>query len=144
MYADEPSLHRQVKNLFFFLTYYTVLTFYSYLIGGNNYLKLRDIAALLGQTEKKFSVEWDGVNKSIKLTSGMEYVKVGGELVSPSREDKNAAVSSAKLYLDGAELRFSAYNIDGNNYFKLRDICDALGVTVDWDAPTKTVILKTK
>ena len=36
-------------------------------------------------------------------------------------------------------ISLSAYNIDGYNYFKLRDLGDALGFEVGWDAGQKCV-----
>jgi hypothetical protein len=36
------------------------------------------------------------------------------------------------------------YNIDGSNYFKLRDLGDALGFTVDYDADSNTAIVLSK
>ena len=41
--------------------------------------------------------------------------------------------SSAFLTLDGVPIKATCYNIDGNNYFKLRDITDALDCRVEWD-----------
>jgi len=41
----------------------------AYNIGGNNYLKLRDIASLLN-----FSVEWDGANNTIIIDTSSDYV----------------------------------------------------------------------
>lgn len=38
----------------------------------------------------------------------------------------------------------SIYNIGGNNYFKLRDLGDALGFTVDYDADSNTAIVLSK
>ena len=38
----------------------------------------------------------------------------------------------------------SVYNIGGNNYFKLRDLGDALGFTVDYDADSNTAIVLSK
>ena len=37
----------------------------------------------------------------------------------------------------------TAYNIGGNNYFKLRDLGQALGFNVTWDDATRTVSILT-
>ena len=36
---------------------------------------------------------------------------------------------------------FMAFNIGGNNYFMLRDLGEALGFEVDYDAATRTMIM---
>lgn len=48
-----------------------------------------------------------------------------------------AELSPVVLYCNGAELTIDAYNIDGNNYFKLRDIGEAVGFAVNWDEATQ-------
>ena len=46
---------------------------------------------------------------------------------------RTAFSSSAFLTLDGVPIKATCYNIDGNNYFKLRDITDALDCRVECD-----------
>ena len=96
---------------------------------GNNYFKLRDIAYLLSGTKGQFNVRWDKENERILLTSGTAYETVGGELA-----DSSTAVE--KITLDG-------YIINGNNYYKLRDIGKAIGFDVDFDNASSTVLVKT-
>ena len=42
----------------------------------------------------------------------------------------NVAVSPQNLSVDGIDADCDKYNIDGSNYFKLRDLGDALGFRV--------------
>jgi len=54
--------------------------------------------------------------------------------------------TASRVLVNGAETSFDAYNIAGNNYFKLRDIAFALNGTakrfsVDYDAETKAITL---
>ena len=51
--------------------------------------------------------------------------------------------TSSKIYLDGKEVSFQAYNIEDNNYFKLRDIGKAFNFGVDWDGANNTIVLDT-
>lgn len=44
-----------------------------------------------------------------------------------------ATASTQKVTLDGQPVELTAYAIGGYNYFKLRDLGDALGFGVDWD-----------
>ncbi|WP_218640846.1 stalk domain-containing protein [Paenibacillus odorifer] len=121
------------------------VSFEAYNIGGNNYFKLRDLAAAVNGSGKQFSVGWDGSKNAISLGSGQAYTPVGGELaVSANPSKKNATPSDSKIYLDGKELQLTAYNIDGNNYFKLRDIAKAFNIGVTWDGKANTVGIDTK
>lgn len=115
-----------------------------YNIAENNYFKLRDVAKLLESTEKRFSVDWNNEKKSISLQLGQAYQSQGNELSGGDKKDKSATLSDAKLELNGKEVKLSAYTIANNNYFKLRDLCDSLGVKVEWDQGTSTILLKTK
>ncbi len=46
------------------------------------------------------------------------------------------------VYVDGEE-KVLSYNINGNTYFKIRDIADMVGFDVDWDGDTQTVVIRT-
>lgn len=97
--------------------------FTAYNINGNNYFKLRDLAYVLSGTNKQFNVKWDSQSNKITLIKGQAYEVSGGEMViSSDKSNKTGLVSTAKVYLDGILVNVDAYNINGNNYFKLRDI----------------------
>ena len=109
--------------------------FTAYNIGGNNYFKLRDLAAALNSTEKKFSVRYDGASKRIYLETGQVYSPIGGELetnVNPA--PKTASPTSETLFCNNVNIRCTAYKIDGANYFKLRDIMKVMDIGVTWDS----------
>jgi hypothetical protein len=79
--------------------------FEAYNISGNNYFKLRDLAAAVNGSVKQFSVGWDGSKNAISLGSGQAYTSVGGELaVSANPSKKDAAPTDSKIYLDGKEV----------------------------------------
>ena len=119
------------------------VAFDAYSIDGNNYFKLRDLAYVLNATPKQFSVDWDGAANAISLTSGAAYAPVGGEMTAGSAESRTAAPTASKILLDGAEVAFTAYNIGGNNYFKLRDVGQALDFGIGWDSASKTITIET-
>lgn len=56
----------------------------------------------------------------------------------------NVVASPQNLSVDGVDADCDKYNIDGSNYFKLRDLGDALGFTVDYDADSNTAIVLSK
>jgi len=119
------------------------VAFDAYNINDNNYFKLRDVARTLSDTEKQFEVEWDGANNVIVLTSGKPYTAVGGEMTGKGSGNKTATKTNSSIYLEGKEVAFTAYNIENNNYFKLRDIGASFNFSVEWDGANNTVIIDT-
>jgi len=119
------------------------VAFEAYNIEGYNYFKLRDLAYTLNGTKKQFEVGWDAENNAISLTSGEPYTVVGGEMTGKGDGDKTPVPTTAKIFLDGEEVQFEAYNIDGNNYFKLRDVMRAFDVFVGYDETAKTITIDT-
>jgi hypothetical protein len=126
------------------------IAFDAYNISGNNYFKLRDLAYVLNGTEKQFDVGWDGNNNRVTLTGGKPYTSVGGEMAGKGAGDKTPTPTSSDLSFNFADydgpipnFGFTAYNIDGNNYFKLRDIAYAFNFGVDWDGARNTIIIDT-
>ena len=117
--------------------------FDAYNIGGNNYLKLRDLAYTLTGTEKQFAVSWDEAANMISLTSGYPYTVVGGEMEGKGSGAKTAAPIKSKVFLDGKEVVLTAYNIGGNNYFRLRDIGEAFDFGVDWKEDIREIHIDT-
>lgn len=120
------------------------VTVTGYNIGGNNYFKLRDFAALLNGSQKQFGVSWDEEKRAINLDTGNSYEFVGGELtVSDNSQTKTPIVNDAEIYKDGSLISVMAFNVDGNNYFKLRDVAKAFNFSAIWDYDTRTNVITT-
>ena len=111
----------------------------AYEIGGNNYVKLRDIAMLLNGTDKQFAVGYDSKTKAISLRTNESYTPIGGERKAPGSQTKLAAPTTSVVLLDGKALDLTAYEIGGNNFFKLRDLGQALDFGVKWNSGASTV-----
>ena len=97
---------------------------------------------LLSGTPAEFAVSWDAAANAVVLAPGLPYESIGGEL--EVGEDKSAsAVPSAQTvwFLDAPADGLSVYNIGGNNFFKLRDLGEALNFKVDYDGATKTMLV---
>lgn len=58
-------------------------------------------------------------------------------------EEVTANSTSSKVIIDGKEVQFEAYNIDYNNYFKLRDIGVIMDFEVDWDEGNNCILINT-
>jgi len=59
--------------------------------------------------------------------------------VTPDPAVVSAVPTPSKVLVNGQEISFAAYLINGNNYFKLRDIGKAMDFGVTWNADTNTV-----
>jgi hypothetical protein len=102
----------------------------AYNIADNNYVKLRDVASLLGN---RFDVRWED-NKA-KLYDHADYKPVGGELAEITGSSQTAAPSETDfVWGDTGEAvsGLTAYLINNNNYIKLRDIAQLFDFDVDW------------
>ncbi|MCL1982458.1 MAG: amidohydrolase family protein [Clostridiales bacterium] len=119
------------------------VSFDAYNIEGNNYFKLRDLAYVLSDSDKPFEVEFNQAENAIYLTSGEEYTAIGGEMSGKGEGNKTPLPTKQVIFLDEEEVSFTAYNIEGNNYFKLRDIGEAFDFGVDWDDASKTISIDT-
>ena len=115
-----------------------------YNIDGSNYFKLRDLAFLLMGTNAEFGVGYDPEANSVTVTPGMPYEPVGGELTVGEDKSATAVPSEQTIWFMGFPVKgLSIYNIGGNNFFKLRDLGQALNFAVDYDETTNTAIVRT-
>jgi len=121
----------------------------AYNINGNNYFKLRDI-----MQELNIYVGYDSSTKTIDVNTAMPYEPDGSE--STALIAKNSAngyateffpaiatLSTASVRLNGQPVDWAAYNIYGNNHFKLRDIGEALDISIEYNDLTKDVKIDT-
>jgi hypothetical protein len=114
----------------------------AYEIGDSNYFKLRDLAMAFAGTRAAFQVNWDGAARRVTLSGGV-YTPVGGELLPLEGGTKPAVRADAEVYVENMPLLGKAYMIDGNHYFKLRDLCMVLGVSVSWDGAAGVISIDT-
>jgi len=118
------------------------ITCEKYNIDGSNYFKLRDIALLLNGTDSQFSVGWDAASSTVSIVSGEEYTPNGTELAVDADKSSTAVPSTQTILINGVRnTDLSVYNLDGNNFFRLRDLGVALGFEVDYDGATNTAIV---
>ena len=109
-----------------------------YNIDGYNYFKLRDVAQVLKGTEAGFDVKWDANAQKILLATGADYA-AAASASAKVKGTKTATPGNGDILVDGVPVTLKAYNIDGYNYFKLRDLGKAVGFSVTWSDATKTV-----
>lgn len=119
-------------------------TFSTYIIKDYNYFKLRDFASYMNGTIKNFDVDYNRDKDAIEITTKTSYGDFTGLPSDNVVGAKEAVTTRQKIFIDGKEVQISGYNIDGNNYFKLRDLAAALDIKVYYDSLRKSVILNPK
>lgn len=119
------------------------VNFEGYNIADNNYFKLRDVAKVISGSQKQFDVSWDDEKSAINLISNQKYTEVGGELVAGDGQEKQAQASVSSLFKDLEEVQACAYLIEGNNYFKLRDLGELFNFGIDWDKELNSIVIDT-
>ena len=121
--------------------------FEAYNIEDNNYFKLRDIAMMLNKNniQHQFTnVTWDAEKEVVNIKRGEKYQAVGGEFAEGDGMSKVAEYGATELYIDGYPTPVRAYMINGNNYFKLRELAQLFGTfEVGWDEAANCVIIDT-
>lgn len=115
----------------------------AYQMNGNNYYKLRDLAYVLNGSKKQFALTWNTEMQRIDLTLKKPYEPVGGEGYGVTGTQQ-ASLSSANIWMNNAKLSITAYQINGNNYLKLRDLAAAMDFGVTWDEHTQCIYVDTK
>ncbi len=116
-----------------------------YNINGNNYFKLRDMAALLTGTGSQFSVDYDKESRTVIIKTGEAYDKQTGDLELGEDKSDSAVKSNQSIRIDGVTVTdLTAYNLGGNNFFKLTELGEKLGFTVDYDAAANTMVVTSK
>jgi hypothetical protein len=105
-------------------------------ISGVNYYKLRDIAEALSDTSSRFDVKWNDKESIIEIVTGKEYTLVKESNDKYYNPDRNyyATATTSKILVDGKVQNIKAFNIDGNNYFKLRDLEKLIPFDIKWDS----------
>ena len=70
-----------------------------------------------------------------------EYNSNGDEMRTGVDNSSSCRASQWLLMVDGMYHGCSVYNIGGNNFFRLRDLGNALGFGVDYDAATNSAVI---
>lgn len=107
----------------------------AYMYQDSNYFMLRDIGKIIG-----YQVDWDGTEKKITMTKDEAAQNFDG--LSAVRQAENVKKNQQTIVIDGNEYKdMGCLNIDGYNYFKLRDLAEAMDFICGWDNGTNTIML---
>ncbi len=130
-YASTQSVEVDGKNVEFQM--YALKDANGY---DTNYVKLRDVAYVLNGTNAQFNVEWYG---AVRVNSGTAYSPNGSEMYTPYSGNRAYTKPGGTTVVDGTDRYLDAILLNdddggGYTYYKLRDLGDALGFTVDWSS----------
>ena len=114
----------------------------AYDVEGYNYLKLRDVAAILNTKKCQFNVGFDKPTKLITVELAKGYEKVEGDLAEIKDEKAKAIVSVRKILVNGEEKEIKTALINEYNYMQLRDLASLVGLDVKYDKVNKVIMLK--
>lgn len=116
------------------------LSMQAYLANGNNYVRLRDFAAILAGTGSQFGLTYDSASGAVVMQSGAPYegTNSGGQITGGTVMSQ---LHQPTVYVDSAPYTIDSYLIGDLNYMKVRDLCAAIGCGIDYDATTGQVIL---
>ncbi|MCL2045506.1 MAG: leucine-rich repeat protein [Oscillospiraceae bacterium] len=120
-----------------------MVEFDAYIIDNNNYFKLRDLAYALNGTDKQFNIEFRRSSNAINIYSDRVYTVVGGEMQNRGINNIVAYLSGATINHNNASFSFPSYNINNNNYYRLRDIAQLIDFNVTWDETNNTINVAT-
>lgn len=115
----------------------------SYLINERNYLKLRDVAALLSGTGSQFNVDWDEATGNVIIKTGEVYVRLENDLKPLSDGVVNGVKDNINVVVNGELKKIETVLINENNYLQLRQLGEIAGFGVDWDEATSAILLTT-
>ncbi len=112
-----------------------------YNVEGQNYFSLRDFAYLLNGSSKQFNITYDAKEKAIHLWKGKAYSVNGTELKAGNSVEKEATSLASTLFLDNSRIKFTAYSVEGINYFRFSDIMQIFNVYASYDYSKSAIVL---
>ena len=114
----------------------------AYLINQRNYVKLRDVAALLTATDAKFNVGYE--DHKVVITTGEGYEKLDTDLVELPEGKVEALMGEQAFVFNGEEKMVKTAVINQNNYLQLRELGELIGFGVEMNEETKAIELSSK
>lgn len=116
----------------------------AYNIQGHNYVKLRDVAAIMNGKKTQFGVGYDAEKKLVLLETQKPYEKQDGDLTEIKVEKAKAKLEVKKILVNGEEKDFKAALINENNYIQLRDLGKLVNFGVNYDEASRTILLSSE
>ncbi|MHA0856743.1 hypothetical protein [Paenibacillus sp. CMAA1364] len=114
-------------------------------ISNNNYFRLRDLAEHFSGTASQFDITWNKASNAIEIITGRAYTldKTDKGKYYSSNRNYSAKLSTSKVLVNGKLQLIKAYNIDGNNYFQLRDLASKIPFSIEYDNKSNRLLIFT-
>lgn len=110
----------------------------AYFYNNSNYFMLRDIGEILG-----YKVVWNGDTKEIFMENDPIRQDIGG--MSKIKDAENVTEVYQTITIGNITYpNIKCLNIDGHNYFKLRDLSVVMEFTCEWNSENNTIIISDK
>lgn len=112
--------------------------------GDTNYVRLRDVAYVLDGTSSSFNVDYN--NNTIYIFTSMNYLgKNSGGMTTPFSGNMPYKAGTTTMMVDYKPITLQTITLTDNNgggytYVKLRDLGNAIGFEVDWNAKSGITI----
>ena len=116
----------------------------AYIIKGKNYLKLRDAAAALRGTKAQFYVDYDNDKHLVSIEMNKPYEDLSDIKTYSSQKELWATMRNMDVLIDGKEKKLKSAFIIETNYIELRNLAELIGFDIDYDASTRTVVIKSE
>ncbi len=108
---------------------------------GFNYFRLRDIAYAIKDTPSKFEVGYNKDIKSVVINSKTEYT---GDKIQPEKLGENLKTVEIPIEINKTLSHIEVVNVDGYNYFRLRDLAVIVGFEIKYNPENKKVEIITE
>lgn len=108
------------------------------------YIRLSDLAKLVNGTEKQFDVSRQPAGLTVQVRSKAPYTSVNFDLGWGDGKERTAIPSVSNIRLDGKAVGWTVYNLEGVDYYKLRDVAGTMGIGLSWNPDDQGVIISTR
>ena len=119
-----------------------IIPFEAYMINNSNYIRLCDIAVSVSGTGSEFNIT--AGEKRFYLKTDEHYIPVGGEMSEGDGLTKIPVLIRILVTVDNTHVGLRCYEIEGEYFFKLRDVAEVFEIEIEWDEATKAVNMKCK
>lgn len=100
-------------------------------IGGDTYVLLGDLAHRLDGTLSTFDITSVSSKNAIEVITQRQYTAktLTSKLDMKDKTKKNVTIAKPTVYINGNKTKLTAYTIDNNMYFKLKDLAKVFKFT---------------
>ena len=114
-----------------------------YRIMEKDYIKLRDFAAIVSGTKNQFEVKYDSKTNTVQIITGGVYTSIGNEMLLDSSGKCITKKSPYNVEINGANVSIQGYTVDGDLYFHVVELAEALAMKVEKKSDGKGYIITT-